>query len=270
MEYADYSINKIKVVKELLPSVRMCNEREFVIKEGVKDNRYDQAITQNLSNQSATVNLRLPSDIITFNRQLYARATYTVTMTAAAAGGLIIQPEVASPAAYPIARTTDQLTVQVDSTSFNSQPNRYWPALQRYFAPQGSESDAFLDYSTTPSMSDQYINYNDALLAAGGQVRNPLGSYGESNQQTRGGFPQTISVNTTTACTVQFQCVEPLFISPLVWGQMAAKQASHGTGATNLQFTWTFADLTKVWSQNETVKPLLTIAVRVFKYALSS
>jgi hypothetical protein len=256
---AQYAFMPIEVTKVEDPFVRLQNARDFVVVEGAKNIRYDQAITQNISNQSATVNFRLPNESTVFDRHFYVRATWRIQATADAAGGLIYQNELSAPAAFPTTRVTDQLTVQIDGSAFNSQPDKYWPALQRYFAGQANNCDIGLDYSTCPSMPDQYLDYNDFVTY--GSARNPLAAYGEvSSMPSRGGFPLVVNNNTTTAMDVQFTSVEPLFISPALFGRSSNK-GSGAMGATNLQFTWTFAGTDRVWSQNETVKPLTSITI---------
>lgn len=105
----------------------------------------------------------------------------------------------------------------------------------------------FGDYSLTPSMLDQYQDYS---LGAG-SIRNPLSPYGDNSfEQTRGGYVG-VSVagndNNSTSVTLTVTIVEPILISPLVFGQGSDEVCSL-VGVDNMSYVATFTNINRLLS----------------------
>lgn len=114
--------------------------------------------------------------------------------------------------AYPLSAILSTLSVQFENTSVNSQINRYWPCISRFYNPRESQ-----DLYQCPSMLDNSQEYNDNPSQS---AIDPLGSFsGNSAQQSRGGWSDLIILqNDPTIAVVQFTTYEPIYISPFVFG----------------------------------------------------
>jgi hypothetical protein len=259
MAEAAYGLNEIPIAKVPDALSRLDNKREFIVLSGLENITYRQSTTQNQSTQSATVTYRVPNKYTVIDRHWYIRATWRVVATALAAGGNLDQSLVSGPAAYPTNRVLDQLSVNIDEVNFNSQPSRYWQALQRYYNAMGNNCDQGKFYSTCPSMPDQYIAYNDWTTF--GSARNPLAEYGENSAgPTRRSIATNVAVNTATDLDVSFTSTEPLFISPLLFGESSYNKSGL-TGARNINITFTFSNVERVWSNDPVIKPYTSITV---------
>jgi hypothetical protein len=117
-----------------------------------------------------------------------------------------------APRAYPLASVLSTLSVQFENTSVNSQINRYWPAISRFYNPKESQ-----DLYQCPAMLDNSQDYDDNPSQS---AIDPLGSFsGNSTQQSRGGWSDMIILqNDPTIAIVQFTTYEPIYISPFVFG----------------------------------------------------
>ena len=101
----------------------------------------------------------------------------------------------------------------------------------------------------TPSALDMSQEYNDLL----GSIKNPLGQFGDSNQDSvgnRGGFANYFVVsNTPTQAIVDCLFCEPIFLSPFYWG------CGNATAFINVQdmawnFTFVNNPANRMWSHN--------------------
>jgi hypothetical protein len=177
-----------------------------------------------------------------------------------------------APRAYPLASVLSTLSVQFENTSVNSQINRYWPAISRFYNPKESQ-----DLYQCPAMIDNSQDYDDNPSQS---AIDPLGSFsGNSTQQSRGGWSDMIILqNDPTIAVVQFTTYEPIYISPFVFGanRREMNQAMPLSNMNTLIINGTFSGnngslnnnispLSRIWSHrtNATTSTFTGINVQV-------
>jgi hypothetical protein len=158
-----------------------------------------------------------------------------------------------APRAYPLAAILSTLSVQFENTSVNSQINRYWPCISRYYNPRESQ-----DLYQCPAMLDNSQEYDDNPSQS---AIDPLGSFsGNSAQQSRGGWSDMIILqNDPTIAVVQFTTYEPIYISPFVFGanRREMNNATPLCGINNLIINGTYSG--NNGSLNNNISPLSRI-----------
>jgi len=162
---------------------------------------------------------------------------------------LLVIGQCDAPRSFPLANTTSTVDIKVNGTSFNTNLNEYFSVLNR----TGMYARDFnQEYSTTPSALDLSQEYGDLFETA----RNPLSTYENSSPFYQGrssGYSTTdqtaalyVVSNTHTAATVKIHSNEPVFLSPFYPSRTGF------AGISTLTGTWTFSDLKRVWSHDNT------------------
>lgn len=146
--------------------------------------------------------------------------------------------------AFPLHSILQTLTVTINTGGITMNINEVLPDLLWYGG--NPPNDQNQQFSLSPTMMDQSQNYSELVST----MRNPLGGYGDSGlpyEMKRGEFLPKIITNTSTAAEVQAFLVEPLLISPFLFGKM---QEMGLTGIQNLVFNFTFnaGKLNRAWS----------------------
>ena len=158
-----------------------------------------------------------------------------------------------APRAYPLAAVLSTLSVQFENSSVNTQINRYWPAVSRFYNPKESQ-----DLYQCPAMLDNSQEYDDNPSQS---AIDPLGSFsGNSTQQSRGGWGDMIVLqNDPTVAVVQFTTYEPIYVSPFVFGanRREMNTATPLTGVNNLIIQGTYSG--NNGSLNNNISPLSRI-----------
>jgi hypothetical protein len=239
------SLIRLPLAKAITPTINLGRSKEYIIRQGAKDNSYQSFTPSSLSNTSINIQVNPPSRQNVVNTRVYIRAKYQATITGVAgAGGKMIVPNLFSARQYPIAQTLNSVEAKINSDSYNQSLNQYWDALARFY----NQSDLGMNnYTTTANYLDQYQNYQD--FTTFGSARNALGQYGESSDYLRGGFSgfNVISDAAGTA-VVELEAVEPLFLQPFNFER--AEQEGL-VNVNNIQFVFNFAELsTALFSHN--------------------
>lgn len=182
-----------------------------------------------------------------------------------------------APRAYPLAAVLATLSVQFENSSVNSQINRYWPCISRFYNPRESQ-----DLYQCPAMLDNSQEYDDNPSQS---AIDPLGSFsGNSAQQSRGGWSDMIILqNDPTIAVVQFTTYEPIYISPFVFGanRREMNSATPLCGLNNLIINGVYSGtngalsnnispLSRIWSHRTTVGGSTFTGINVQVLAVSA
>lgn len=253
------SLVQVPLKKVLTPTINVNTTKEYAIAKGSKDNTYQSYPAQNLNTNQITISCNPPSRDIAINKRAYIRATFRLTITGVAgAGGLMVQPGLDAPRAFPLARAINTLQISINNDQYSNVLNQYWPAFIRYHNPQKMENNNF---TATPSYLDQYQEYNDFLNPfTGGSAKNALAGYGENAypEGNRGGFSGlTIVSDVGGTAVVDLTVTEPLFISPFNYSR---EDEAGFLGVQNMSLTVSFAELSSaLWSHNNLAAGASTI-----------
>jgi len=182
-----------------------------------------------------------------------------------------------APRAYPLSAILSTLSVQFENSSVNSQINRYWPCISRYYNPKESQ-----DLYQCPAMLDNSQEYDDNPSQS---AIDPLGAFsGNSTQQSRGGWSDMLILqNDPTIAVVQFTTYEPIYISPFVFGanRREMNEATPLCGIQNLIINGTYSGnngslnnnispLSRIWSHRTTVGGSTITGINVQVLAVSA
>jgi hypothetical protein len=253
------NIVPLKTVKELSPRVNIDNERLWGVYEGGSRVSYKNIISTSVSNNSIQFSAPPPSPGTIVDRRVYikSRVTFNFTGTSSAIGQRLLNTGLDALRAFPLSQVCETLTATINNTAVSINLSDVVDAFLRYNSEEGLRNGY---WSLAPSALDQSQQYSDLF----GTNMNPLGSFGDANQNSqmpRGAF-QYVSV-TNPASTVAVEALsasvtvditEPLFLSPFYWEQM---EKSGFYGVQNLDFNFSYAsDITRMWSRNATDSPI--------------
>lgn len=247
----------IKVVGVLDPRVKIDNERNYAVLSGISQVSYRPNISTSYNSSNVTHSAPPPNSGIIVDRRIYRR--WFVQFVFTGTGNPLIELGTNDGLrAAPIAScvTTDAVTINNTTVSMNT--SDIIQGLLRY---QLYGKDADLDYSTFPSMLDQYQEYNDWVTY--GSARNPLAMYGENGCQCpRGGFPLNVIANGNGTATIRAEITEPFWLSPMLFNK------SRESGFIQVQTfdtNTTFGDLTRMWCHSSGGNTLSNIAVTFYR-----
>lgn len=262
-------------VKQIDPVIDLTRPVKLLIEEGAENVTYAKYPASGVSQQNIQFNnINPPNSGTIVDRKVFVKVSFrlTITGTGAALGDYLLTTDGAlgtgglaggndALRAFPLSQMIGTLKVSMNSQSFSQELNQYIEPLMRYsnYRDVGEE-----DWSMTPTMQDQYLQYEDYLTY--GSARNALGNYGENGYRTpRGGFyglnvfqqnivgqpagtPSTGPADIMEAY-VDVEVTEPMYISPFAFG----KRTSRGFyGLTSMSVTLNMsASFDKyVWSHN--------------------
>mgnify|MGYP003647598965 CR=1 FL=1 len=212
----------------------------------------NQVIQQANSYSTAgiTFNFNTSSENVIISRNIYAKVQFRMTFTGTSPiGQPILNNEVDSPRAFPLASITNSLKVGINGQSVETNYNDALLALLRYDL---SEDCKNLDLSGTPSCLDKYQRYSDGV----GSVRNPLSTYENNSYEIgRGAFqldsitnPVSVDGTTPTTSVIDFTVVEPLLISPMLYKSSHLERGLIGVKNMSVQFNFSAGLINRVWS----------------------
>ncbi len=253
------SLVQVPLKKIFTPVVNINNKKNYIITKGAKDSTYQAFNAQNLNTSQITISCNPPSSNIIVNRRVYLSCRFRLTITGVAgAGGLMVQPGLDAPRAYPISRSINTLQATINNDQYSTVLNQYWPALAHYHNKRLMQTN---NYSSSPNMLDQYQEYNDFLNPfSGGSAKNALGAYGETSEPegNRGGFfGFNIVSDVGGTAVVDIEATEPLFMSPFNFQE---EQESGWIGLQNMSVTISWGDLvSSLFSHNASAVGASTI-----------
>lgn len=245
----------IEVTKITDPRLQINNKREYVVLKGSLVNSWQQFPATNLSQSNIQITCNPPSRDITISRLVLKRFSFDITVTGTnASAGPLLNSGFYAPRAYPLLSITSAEQVSINNATITQAPmQQYWPSLMWY---QNDGANRFGQYSLTPSMLDQFQRYEDGI----GSVRNPLSEYKDNSyENTRGGYSGFVvnsNPNGGTVASLTLTVVEPIFLSPLVFGE-GSNYTSGLIGIQNMTYTATLGNISRILSlvQGQGVAP---------------
>jgi major capsid protein len=249
------SPQKLEPVEVRYPVSILQNKRDFAVLRNGSQTTFKQFTTTSISSSSLQFTCPPPAGNIIVSRKQYFTLPMRVVLTGTVpANGFLIQLGHDAPRAFPIASIMDTVQVTINNQSVSINSADIIQALLRFNTDLKLKTH---DYSMTPSCLDQSQQYSDLF----GGIRNPLGSYVDSNDEGvmgRGGFPFTIVSNpqapaspptSTLTAVIDMVVTEPLFLSPFYWGH---GNASGFYNVNTMDYNITFIGNTfaRVWSHD--------------------
>lgn len=237
------ALNPIQTVRVVDPVLKFNEHRDYAILTGGAQTSWKPVISTSYSNSSAQFTAPPPSPKIAIDRNMLIKYPVTLQFTGTApVGQNLLQTGYDAFRAYPIANITNTLTVTINNTSVSINMSDVINPLLKYHTPECLRDS---EYSLTPTMNDQYQNYQDGVNTS----RNPLAAYGDNtHEMARGSVVYSQFVNTNTSATVSAILTEPIFLSPFVFGK---GQQPGFIGVQNLDFNFNFvSDLSRLWSHS--------------------
>lgn len=233
----------LHVIKVFTPVLDFTGQREYAALEGGSMISWKPFTTTSISNSSVQFTSPPPNPQIVIDRKMYMQLPVRLVFNCDTPNANnILRQGFDAPRAFPLNTCLNTVTMNINNVSITQNSADIIQALLRY---NTSETVKERDYSGTPSMLDQSQEYSELI----GSVRNPLGSYEESNEGSvmgRGGFQFKIVLNTPTKAVVDLVVWEPLLISPLYFGRGNAQGFSCNTLDWNFTFIGNVAN--RMWS----------------------
>ncbi len=255
------SIIPLEVVRVREPRTNLLMKNRYAILDGPQQNSWKPVISTSYSNSSVQFSAPPPSPNIIVDRQVKVQMQLDIDIKGADQGSKLVQIGVHDALrAFPLSSVIDTLAVTINNSSISINMSDVISSLLRYHV---SEKMREFDFSTAPSMLDQYMAYSEGV----GSVRNPLGTYDDSSSGAdipRGAFPgldQKTDVDSNTEYKKSFIVTEPLFLSPFLFG---GQEHRGFFGVQTLDFNFTMSgDLSRVWSHSSSGNALDTISVTI-------
>lgn len=245
LSYPDMS-RQVIAVSDPRTSLHLNQYQKYIANKGSKQATHKIFTSTSYSDSQISFSCPPPSLKHVVSRRVMVEATFKIT--AKDANGNPAAFQIGSndaPRAFPLASVLQTLTVTLNNQNFSCNVSDVIHALLRY----GADDQTFgKEYSITPSRQDFYQEYSDWNIYGSGA--NPLAQSGESTpsdlMMNRGGFTYRVTQGTQQNPTeVEITVTEPLFLSPLLFGERDAMGFAH-VQTFDLQLT--LGNLSRVWS----------------------
>jgi hypothetical protein len=225
------------------PRQKINTARHLCIYQGGNNTNVVQIPATGVSNSQLQWNYPVPSNVIVGNEWMaQVNVTFTFTGVGYNGGQLLVFGKYDGVRDLPLHKVTNSITNKMNNQTFTVNPSQYIDALSRYI----SDHDRNKYFSGTGAMADQFFNYADANSL--GSNRNPLAFYGENTKMApRGSLQYNIMTNTNTSATVNVTIVEPLLISPLMYGRDGDNHSGFPS-LQNINLLMQLGDLSRMWS----------------------
>ena len=227
------TLSSLPLVKYVDERISVNEKESFSFVRGPNQMSHQQIPAESVSSGAVRWSAVPPNINTVVDKHMRARIRVRAVFDAAPAFGTLVGLR-----QNPLSSVTETLSLTLNGTQVSQDLRDTINALSHYSDLTDRESDTFC-----PNMADQYQQYDDAI--AFGNARNPLAEYGaNSTQQTRD--PRNYSVTLVTGTTYDIEWVEPIYISPLGWGD---RQDLGLFGLRNLSVQFTLTnDLKRMFS----------------------
>jgi len=214
----------------------------FAVQSGAANTTYQQFTAVSTSNSSVTFTIQIPSESIVINRELLISTGITFTLFTGAPvanGATAIQwGSNCALQAFPFNKLITTATATINNTTVSLNEQDVLDCLLRF-----NDSRELYRYNgMTPTLPDQaYYNYQDGVGANNNPLANWTNQSYDLDQAPRGAFPVSITAYTSPnaagpwtlsttgalnstgsakyfAFVVNTQVIEPLFLSPFIFG----------------------------------------------------
>lgn len=244
------SINPIQPVKVIDPVLDFEEKQYYAVLKGGERTSWKPIISTSFSNSSATFSAPPPSPMVAVSRNVKLLQPVTIDFEGnAPTDQALLQSGYDAPRAYPLSSNMNTLQLDLNNTSFSINMSDTIQALLRYHNPDNLKDG---NMSMTPSTLDKSQQYSDLANT----IRNPLSSIldtGLGGLDPRGAFPAVSFTNnistsplSTTTAQIQYNFVEDLFLSPMLFGTTCQENGFIGLQTLQLTINWA-NDLSRMW-----------------------
>ncbi len=249
------TIDPLNLVNVLDPrvDVHARSRREYGVLSSGNENTWKPFPSVNFNNNSVSWSTNPPSKKIMVNRRVYMRQDWTIDLTGQSSGagvallqaaGLPTAPGISAgtqfldaPRCQPLSQVIQTMKVIINNGTLSSNIGSYFRGLTRY---KNQVFNQDVEMSMTATMPDQSQLYSDLQ----GFARDPLRGYGDNTTQCpRGGFVNAVIVRNDVAgapgsrATVLLSVVEPIYLSPFLFGESEENQAFVGVETMDISCT---------------------------------
>lgn len=253
------SINPLKSAKVVDPRVNF-NVPEYFIHQGASQMTYKTINAISYSGSSVQFTCPPPNVNIAVDRKVFITMTLELEFDTTDPALLGIG-STSGPRSYPLSKICNNVSIAINNNTVTTNISDYADALLHY---NNDQSVRQFELSRTPTMLDTMQDYRQFLsqpffrsqagpagreLLGLGSARNPLASYGEnSTENARGGFTGVVVPSASTGQNVKvlFTFTEPLFISPLLFGD---RDSMGLYGIQTFDITLNMGNLKRCWSR---------------------
>jgi hypothetical protein len=252
------AVDPVHSVKSIDPRVNF-NRQKYLIQQGASQCSFRVVNSNNVSNNSVQFTCPPPNVNVAVDRKVFIEIPIEFTFTGQSPvpfvpgqPNLIKYGSLDALRSYPLSKICSTVQVVLNNFTVTTNISDYCDALLHY----NNELDTrCFELSGTPSMLDSMQNYSDFTEL--GSARNVLANYGEnSTENARGGysgvnFVEVAVDGVTGVITEKWLAIiyEPLFISPLLFGQ---REQMGLYGIQTFDITLNFGDISYAWSHAET------------------
>lgn len=251
------AIDPLEVDKIQDPRVDLDYRKKYLVEVGGGENTYKNVRSTSYSNSSVQFSAPPPNPNIIVDSKVYIKMKFRITATGTAVGPTLFQLGSNDALRFmPVSQVCNTIQLTLNNATVTTNISDYIEPLLRY---NTNVQLREFDYSTSPSMQDQYQNYAD--YATYGSNRNPLANYGENaNEQSRGGFNYVVISDDGSTGIIEVEVVEPIFLSPL---NFAKRNLRGFIGLQTFDITLNMGDLTRIWSHSSLGETFTTFSVSI-------
>ena len=134
-------------------------DQKYLIQKPGEDVTYRNVTSTSYSNNSINFSAPPPSPATIVDRRIEMRVKFQLTFTGTSVGPTLLQiGSNDAPRAFPLSQAINTLRISINNISVSTELSDYIGALLHYNT--GRDAKEY-DYSMSPSMLDQYQDYND-------------------------------------------------------------------------------------------------------------
>lgn len=239
------AIEKVRPVTVHDPRV-VQQERVQPVLKGGQEVLYKAYTTNSISSSSITFHCPPPSQHLYVDRKVHLRLPVTITIPAQAVTGIVadkymIDADKFAIRSFPLQKAMETIQMTINNQSMSINIGDMLSALEHFNMSNKLRTIDFSKCATYPCSASQVFG---ALSA--GSARSPMAEWEDA---AWGEVPKkpsfTVSANPITTedasseCTLSFVSTEPLFLSPLFWGDCADNDSAF-YGVKTMDFTFNF------------------------------
>lgn len=234
-------LNTYKVIDPILD----VSDKDYFFFQGGQTVDFTVEQATSSSNNLTQFNV-FPPDIHTFvDRRIYIRMPVNLQFQGTAPQGQnLLQSQYDAFRSFPLNSVMQNLQLLINDVSTNLEISEYLDPLMRY---HNKELLREHEYSLTPCQNDLSQTYEELE----GSNRNPLASkldVPDGAISPRGNFTYYNLINENDNASLDAVLTEPLFISPLVWGNCSTK-GLYNVRQMKITCTWS-NNLQRIWSHS--------------------
>lgn len=232
----------IKVVKCEDPIVRANAEREYVALLGGTRVTYKPFVSTSFSNSSFQFSTPAPSPHVYVDRMVHLKASFLVDLVGNDNGSPLLELNEFALRSYPLASIMSTISVTINNATASINMADVVDPLMRFNLCRDAKNTW---HSTAPCFLDTTQQY----FAAANTLRNPLAKGLDNDyQDPRGGFRVEVLQNTNTAARLRYTVSEPIFLSPLLFGDY---EECGFIGVQNMSWNFTIGESSRIFTTSK-------------------